>query len=102
LRRGVSGRRRLLRRLLPRGHRLGAVLLREALHAALGVDHELAVEALSEASRYGHPVYDLLYAVLARREGCKVLTFDRRLTSLLRELGISVIGGESAALAPRA
>ncbi len=73
-----------------------------ALPDRLCPDHELAVEALSEASRYGHPVYDLLYAVLARREGCKVLTFDRRLTSLLRKLGISVIGGESAALAPRA
>jgi len=67
-----------------------------ALPSRLCPDHELAVEALSEASRHGHPVYDLLYAVLARREGCRVLTFDRRLLSLLRKLGIGVIGGASA------
>lgn len=67
-----------------------------ALPSRLCPDHELAVEALSEASRHGHPVYDLLYAVLARREGCRVLTFDRRLLSLLRRLGIGVIGGASA------
>lgn len=67
-----------------------------ALPSRLCPDHELAVEALSEASRHGHPVYDLLYAVLARREGCRVLTFDRRLISLLRKLGIGVIGSEPA------
>ena len=67
-----------------------------ALPDRLFADQELGVEALSEASRYGHPVYDLLYAVLARREGCRVLTFDRRLISLLRRLGIGVIGGETA------
>ncbi|MDX9734544.1 MAG: type II toxin-antitoxin system VapC family toxin [Thermoanaerobaculia bacterium] len=67
-----------------------------ALPSRLCPDHELAVEALSEASRHGHPVYDLLYAVLARREGCRVLTFDRRLLSLLRKLGIGVIGAASA------
>jgi len=67
-----------------------------ALPTRLCPYHELAVEALSEASRHGHPVYDLLYAVLARREGCRVLTFDRRLISLLRKLGIGVIGGATA------
>mgnify|MGYP000875039007 CR=1 FL=1 len=67
-----------------------------ALPNRLCPDQELALEALSEASRHGHPVYDLLYAVLARREGCWVLTFDRRLVSLLRKLGIGVIGGASA------
>jgi predicted nucleic acid-binding protein len=67
-----------------------------ALPDRLCPDQDLAVEALSEASRHGHPVYDLLYAVLARREGCRVLTFDRRLASLLRKLGIGVLGGETA------
>jgi len=68
-----------------------------ALPDRLCPDQDLAVEALSEAARHGHPVYDLLYAVLARREGCRVLTFDRRLASLLRKLGIGVLGGETAA-----
>lgn len=56
-------------------------------------DYELAVEALSEATRRGHPVSDLFYAVLARREGCRVLTYNCRLASLLRKLGNGVIGG---------
>ena len=51
-------------------------------------DLELATEALSEAVRYGHPVYDLLYATLARRTGCGVLTLDQRLTTLLGHMGI--------------
>lgn len=67
-----------------------------ALPDRLCPDHELAVEALCEAGRHGHPVYDLFYAVLARREGCRVLTFDRRLISLLRKMGIGVIGGATA------
>jgi predicted nucleic acid-binding protein len=67
-----------------------------ALPDRLCPDQDLAVEALSEAARHGHPVYDLLYVVLARREGCRVMTFDRRLISLLRKLGIGVIEGGSA------
>ena len=35
-------------------------------------DWELTTEALTEAVRFKHPVYDLLYAVLARRTGCAV------------------------------
>ena len=34
------------------------------------------------------PVYDLLYAVLARRTGCTVLTMDERLKKLLGQMGI--------------
>lgn len=49
-------------------------------------DDQLATEALSAAIRYGHPVYDLLYVVLARRYGCKVITEDRKLAALIREI----------------
>ena len=52
-------------------------------------DCELTTEALTEAIRYVHPVYDLLYAVLARRTGCTVLTMDERLKKLLGRMGIS-------------
>lgn len=54
-------------------------------------DWELTTEALTEAARYGHPVYDLLYAVLARRTGCVVLTMDKRLKTLLDQMGISTV-----------
>ncbi len=67
-----------------------------ALPDRLFPDQDLGVEALSESSRHGRPVYDLLYAVLARREGCRVLTFDRRLITLLRNMGIGVVGGGTA------
>lgn len=52
-------------------------------------DSELAVEALGEAIRHGHSVYDLCYAVLARRHGCTLLTLDRRLGAIAERLEIS-------------
>ena len=51
-------------------------------------DLELTTEALSEAVWYGHPVHDLLYATLARRTACGVLTLDQRLATLLGHMGI--------------
>ena len=54
-------------------------------------DWELVTEALTEAVRYAHPVYDLLYAILARRTGCAVLTMDERLKTLLDQMGISTV-----------
>ena len=51
-------------------------------------DWELTAEALSEATRFKHPVYDLLYGVLARRTGCPVLTIDERLRRLLGQMGV--------------
>jgi predicted nucleic acid-binding protein len=40
---------------------------------------ELIEPALSIAFRHHHPVYDCLYVVLARREGCDLVTADERL-----------------------
>ncbi|WP_089728633.1 type II toxin-antitoxin system VapC family toxin [Candidatus Thiosymbion oneisti] len=54
-------------------------------------DRELATEALTEAVRYRHPVYDLLYAVLARRTGGALLSMDQRLKTLLDRMGIDTI-----------
>lgn len=53
---------------------------------------ELVAEALAAAARHRHPVYDLLYAVLARRHGCGLLTVDRRLAGLAAELGLPQAG----------
>ena len=52
-------------------------------------DWELTTEAITEATRYGHPVYDLLYAILARRKGCAMVTMDRRLTALVDKMGLA-------------
>jgi len=57
-------------------------------------DRELIVEALHQAVAHRHPVYDLLYAVLARRTGAAVLTCDNRLAALLDALGIAYRGVE--------
>lgn len=64
------------------------------LHEALDLVDELADmgalldEALAEAVRAGHPVYDLLYLVLARRNVGTLLTFDRRLAALCDQMGV--------------
>jgi len=43
---------------------------------------ELNEEAVREAIRLSHSVYDLLYLVLARRNGAKLLTCDKKLQAL--------------------
>jgi predicted nucleic acid-binding protein len=50
----------------------------------------LAAEALELALRVGHPVYDLLFLVLARRHAATLLTCDRRLAALARGHGLRV------------
>jgi predicted nucleic acid-binding protein len=61
-------------------------------------DAELADEALATAVRFEHPVYDALYAVLARRHTCPVLTMDGRLRTLLRSLRVEVTPAPSGAV----
>ncbi len=72
-------------------HRAGAIDLAAAMvrldeARALVDDYEpderLAAEALSLAVRYEHPVYDLLYVVLALRTGSRLLSADTRLLRL--------------------
>jgi predicted nucleic acid-binding protein len=52
-------------------------------------DADLAQEALVAATTSHHPVYDMLYAVLARRFGCTVCTMDKRLGVALEKMDIS-------------
>lgn len=59
-----------------------------ALADSLVPDRTLAVEALSEAATRNHPVYDLLYLVLARRHGARVLTRDARLAALATAMDV--------------
>lgn len=48
-------------------------------------------EALAVAHAHGHPVYDTLYAVLARRNSAVLVTKDKRLRELATDLGIEVL-----------
>jgi predicted nucleic acid-binding protein len=52
---------------------------------------DLAVEALAMAAQAGHPVYDFLYVVLARRNGAPLLTMDRSLANRLQGAGIEAL-----------
>lgn len=51
---------------------------------------ENAVESLHEAVRLGHPIYDLFFLTLARRNNATLLTMDKRLSDLAKELGVPV------------
>ncbi len=45
-------------------------------------------EALQLAIDHQHPVYDAVYAVVARRQAARLLSFDKRLQSLCAVAGI--------------
>lgn len=51
----------------------------------------IAHEAVREAAVFRHPVYDLTYAITARREGCAVVTVDTRLRKLLGAMKLSSV-----------
>jgi predicted nucleic acid-binding protein len=50
----------------------------------------LAPEALVAAAKHKRSVYDMMYAVLARRSGSRVITRDRGFALLLRDMEIDV------------
>lgn len=58
---------------------------------AFEADERLTSEALSAAFRCNHPVYDLLYVILARRHAGKILTVDKRLIALVRQMDDSLL-----------
>lgn len=59
-----------------------------ALVGSLIPEPLLAPEALVGASRYQGSVYDMMYAVLARRSGATVITMDRTFALRLRDMEI--------------
>ena len=46
-------------------------------------DQPLVIQAMTTALQHGHPVYDMIFVVLAQRYGCKLLTTDKKLQALL-------------------
>lgn len=66
--------------------------LQEAMDLIDGIvpSQELIQEAVVAATKHGHPVYDMIYAVLARRQGATVITTDGPFTSLLRRMEVDV------------
>lgn len=82
---------------LARAGELGGDGLLDWYEAGLGLvsrlepDQPLLGEALSLARHLDHPVYDLLYGVLAMRQDCPVVTLDRRLAAVLSRIGVEAI-----------
>jgi len=59
------------------------------------VDHfvsgkELWKESLAEGIKNGHAVYDMFYAVLARRNDAVLMTMDQKLATIAAEMKIEV------------
>ena len=52
---------------------------------------DLLCEALSEAIRLDHPVSDMLYFVLARRNAATLFTLDERLRKLCLDNGVNCV-----------
>ncbi|GHT78254.1 hypothetical protein FACS1894104_1200 [Actinomycetota bacterium] len=52
---------------------------------------EIIVEAMSEAIRLNHSVYDMLYFTLARRNGAALITLDKKLNKLAAREGITIL-----------
>ena len=48
-------------------------------------------EAYAEAVLRKHPVYDMLYATLARRNACAFFTADKKLMRLCETMGVNVV-----------
>lgn len=54
-------------------------------------DGELVSEAIQEAVRYNHPVYDMLYLVLARRNTATLYTLDKKLVDVCCRAGVNCV-----------
>lgn len=53
---------------------------------------ELWKEALGEGIRNAHSIYDMCYAVLARRNDALIMTNDEQISSICKKLNIEVVG----------
>jgi predicted nucleic acid-binding protein len=78
-----------------RAGRLSLDLASQRLEACIGLtdslvpERRLVQEALVAAARHQRSVYDMVYAVLARRSGAVVITMDRPLALRLEEMEIA-------------
>ena len=50
-----------------------------------------AAESFAEAVRQNHPVYDLFYLTLARRNAATLCTADKKLVALCESMGVNCI-----------
>lgn len=77
--------------LLPVGHAEAMIATALELADEFVPLEENAAESFAEAVRQNHPVYDLLYATLARRKAATLLTADKKLAALCEAMGIQCV-----------
>ncbi len=66
------------------------VVLAQCRRIAIVPAAELAAEAMILATTLDHSVYDCLYAALAKREGARLITADRRFAAKLVGFDVAV------------
>ena len=62
-----------------------------AMPSVIVKTERLSGEALREACRLDHSVYDMTYVVLARRTGATLVTLDKHLAGLCSQLGVATL-----------
>ena len=76
---------------------LDPVMIEERINEGMDLVDEfvevkgLIVEATQEALRYNHPVYDMLYLVLTRRNGATLFTLDKKLANICCKAGVNCV-----------
>lgn len=68
-----------------------AIKAAESLVDEFQSEEDFLAEALAEAVRLNHPVYDMLYFVLARREAATLFTLDQKLQNLCLDNGVNCV-----------
>lgn len=48
-------------------------------------------EVFNESAKHTHPVYDVFYLVLARRQGAAIITKDKKMRKLAEQMGVNTL-----------
>jgi predicted nucleic acid-binding protein len=56
---------------------------------------DICREVFSESVNHKHPAYDLFYLILARRNSASILSKDKKMIKIAKEMRIDVIGIKS-------
>jgi predicted nucleic acid-binding protein len=55
------------------------------------IDETLMRQAIRNAVRYAHPVYDMVFIAAAQQHGCRLLSVDKKLVALARTIDPDLI-----------
>lgn len=55
------------------------------------LDETLMLLAIRNAVRHAHPVYDMVFVAAAQQHGCSLLSVDRKLLALVRDIDPNLV-----------